>query len=270
MYNTSGEELINAYRELIIKNNRIISADELFNEIQKNKEDIPLESLTEAIMNGNRTEQHLNNLKMLNDSNHQTGNTLDTPLGNEENGIYVSHNEVITFSYNKNNEYVKEVHEKVNDGETNFDNISEEKIEEKEKIPLISFNEYKKLIFKVEELTLNEQNMIKVFENFLFDIIVYKDYLTPELYEIYLQFERFSRYIYEQESSEKIEGIKARYNDMVDRAENVKLTNVQEKVDYLKRVREKQDNNKGTISIGLFIIFIVILIGIIISIFFLK
>lgn len=270
LYDTTGEELINIYRELIIKNNRAVTEKELYEALSKNKKSIPLECLNEALMNGKRTEKHLNNLRMLNDLNHQTGETLDTPLGNEENGIYISHYKVITYSYNKDNEYVKQVHENKEDDELSLDNPSEEKIEPKEEIPLIDFIEYKKLLLKSEDLTEEEEKKIKVYENFLFDIVAYKEYLTNELYEIYLKFQEFIYYIYQKEElSKKLEEAKQRYIDMLNRAESLTLTNKEEKILALKKMNEEM-KNAGSLSTGLYLTIIIIIIGLIIALIILK
>lgn len=57
------------------------------------------------------TKENLNNLKLLNVRNHEIGNTLDTPLGNDEERIYISNGVITIFNLNKNNEYIKENHE---------------------------------------------------------------------------------------------------------------------------------------------------------------
>lgn len=271
LYNTTGEELLATYRALTIEKNRPINELELYNALKQNKTEIALESLNEAIMKNNHTEEHLNNLKMLNDVNHQTGETLDTPLGNEEYKIYISHHKVVTYNYNKDYEYVKQ-----NLGEQDLENPleenveSEEKVEKEEKIPIITFKEYSNLILKQANLTAEETKKVQVYENFLFDIITYKEYLTPELYEIYILFEKLIQYIYVLENSiKKIEDTKLRYEDMLNRAEKINLTNVQEKVMILTRINNKIDK-AGSLSLIFYSIIILILIGVILALYFLN
>ena len=146
----NGEDVLKAYDALIARLGNNITEEELFAFLSSGKKSIKLECLNEALMRNNATEEHLNNLKMINDRNHEIGNTLDTPLGNDEEKLYISNGVVITYNLNKHNEYVKESHEMSGESKniSTESSIQEEKVVEKEKVPLITFEEYSKLIFK--------------------------------------------------------------------------------------------------------------------------
>lgn len=264
----NGEDVLKAYETLVTSRGNTITEDDLFAFLNNGKKNIKLECLNEALMRNDATEEHLNNLKLMNERNHATGNTLDTPLGNDEEKIYISNGVVITFNLNKHNEYIKESHEMSNeDKEVSTESkIQEEKVEEKEKIPLIKFDEYYKLIFKQSPYTKEEEDKIKVFENYIFDVIVYKDYLIPEIYEYYTMFCNLTNQLYEiKDPTQNISDTIKRYEDMLARSENVVLENVPEKVAKLIRTNPNIDK-VGSASMAIYITVLIIVIGLLIAI----
>ena len=269
---TNGEDVLKAYDALLAGRGQDFTEAELFAYLNSGKKSITLECLNDALMRNNATEEHLNNLKLLNDRNHAIGNTLDTPLGNDEEKIYISNGVIITFNLNKHNEYVKESHEV--SGESRDvsieSSVQEEKIVEKEKIPLISFEEYSELIFKQSPYTEEEENKIKIFENYIFDVIVYKDYLIPEIYEYYTQFCNLTNYLYAiKDPTQNIIDTIKRYEDMFARSENVVLENVPEKVAKLIRTNPNLDK-AGSTSTAIYITILITVIGIFAAILLIK
>lgn len=261
---TNGEDVLKAYDALLAGRGQDFTEAELFAYLNSGKKSITLECLNDALMRNNATEEHLNNLKLLNDRNHAIGNTLDTPLGNDEEKIYISNGVIITFNLNKHNEYVKESHEVSGESKdvSIESSVQEEKIVEKEKIPLISFEEYSELIFKQSPYTEEEENKIKIFENYIFDVIVYKDYLIPEIYEYYTQFCNLTNYLYAiKDPTQNIIDTIKRYEDMFARSENVVLENVPEKVAKLIRTNPNLDK-AGSTSTAIYITILIIVIGI--------
>lgn len=269
---TNGEDVLKAYDALLAGRGQNFTEAELFAYLNSGKKSITLECLNDALMRNNATEEHLNNLKLLNDRNHAIGNTLDTPLGNDEEKIYISNGVIITFNLNKHNEYVKESHEvsgESKDGSIES-SVQEEKIVEKEKIPLISFEEYSELIFKQSPYTEEEENKIKIFENYIFDVIVYKDYLIPEIYEYYTQFCNLTNYLYAiKDPTQNIIDTIKRYEDMFARSENVVLENVPEKVAKLIRTNPNLDK-AGSTSTAIYLTILIIVIGIFTAILIIK
>ena len=269
---TNGEDVLKAYDALLAGRGQDFTEAELFAYLNSGKKSITLECLNEALMRNNATEEHLNNLKLLNDRNHAIGNTLDTPLGNDEEKIYISNGVIITFNLNKHNEYVKESHEVSGESKdvSIESSVQEEKIVEKEKIPLISFEEYSELIFKQSPYTEEEENKIKIFENYIFDVIVYKDYLIPEIYEYYTQFCNLTNYLYAiKDPTQNIIDTIKRYEDMFARSENVVLENVPEKVAKLIRTNPNLDK-AGSTSTAIYITILIIVIGIFAAILIIK
>lgn len=269
---TNGEDVLKAYDALLAGRGQNFTEAELFAYLNSGKKSITLECLNDALMRNNATEEHLNNLKLLNDRNHAIGNTLDTPLGNDEEKIYISNGVIITFNLNKHNEYVKESHEVSEESKdvSIESSVQEEKIVEKEKIPLISFEEYSELIFKQSPYTEEEKNKIKIFENYIFDVIVYKDYLIPEIYEYYTQFCNLTNYLYAiKDPTQNIIDTIKRYEDMFARSENVVLENVPEKVAKLIRTNPNLDK-AGSTSTAIYITILIIVIGIFAAILLIK
>lgn len=269
---TNGEDVLKAYDALLAGRGQNFTEAELFAYLNSGKKSITLECLNDALMRNNATEEHLNNLKLLNDRNHAIGNTLDTPLGNDEEKIYISNGVIITFNLNKHNEYVKESHEVSEESKdvSIESSVQEEKIVEKEKIPLISFEEYSELIFKQSPYTEEEKNKVKIFENYIFDVIVYKDYLIPEIYEYYTQFCNLTNYLYAiKDPTQNIIDTIKRYEDMFARSENVVLENVPEKVAKLIRTNPNLDK-AGSTSTAIYITILIIVIGIFAAILLIK
>lgn len=269
---TNGEDVLKAYDALLLSRGQDFTEEELFAYLNSGKKSITLECLNDALMRNNATEEHLNNLKLLNDRNHAIGNTLDTPLGNDEEKIYISNGVIITFNLNKHNEYVKESHEMSGESKdvSIESGIQEEKIVEKEKIPLITFEEYSDLIFKQSSYTEEEENKIKIFENYIFDVIVYKDYLIPEIYEYYTKVCNLTNYLYAiKEPTQNIIDTIKRYEDVFARSENVVLENVPEKVAKLIRTNPNLDK-AGSTSTAIYITFLIIIIGILAAILLIK
>lgn len=269
---TNGEDVLKAYDALLSSRGQDFTEEELFAYLNSGKKSITLECLNDALMRNNATEEHLNNLKLLNDRNHAIGNTLDTPLGNDEEKIYISNGVIITFNLNKHNEYVKESHEMSGESKdvSIESGIQEEKIVEKDKIPLISFEEYSDLIFKQSSYTEEEENKIKIFENYIFDVIVYKDYLIPEIYEYYTKVCNLTNYLYAiKEPTQNIIDTIKRYEDMFARSENVVLENVPEKVAKLIRTNPNLDK-AGSTSTAIYITFLIIIIGILVAVLIIK
>lgn len=269
---TNGEDVLKAYDALLLSRGQDFTEEELFAYLNSGKKSITLECLNDALMRNNATEEHLNNLKLLNDRNHAIGNTLDTPLGNDEEKIYISNGVIITFNLNKHNEYVKESHEMSGESKdvSIESGIQEEKIVEKDKIPLISFEEYSELIFKQSPYTKEEENKIKIFENYIFDVIVYKDYLIPEIYEYYTKVCNLTNYLYAiKEPTQNIIDTIKRYEDMFARSENVVLENVPEKVAKLIRTNPNLDK-AGSTSTAIYITFLIIIIGILVAVLIIK
>lgn len=269
---TNGEDVLKAYDALLLSRGQDFTEEELFAYLNSGKKSITLECLNDALMRNNATEEHLNNLKLLNDRNHAIGNTLDTPLGNDEEKIYISNGVIITFNLNKHNEYVKESHEMSGESKdvSIESGIQEEKIVEKEKIPLISFEEYSELIFKQSPYTEEEENKIKIFENYIFDVIVYKDYLIPEIYEYYTKVCKLTNYLYAiKDPTQNIIDTIKRYEDMFARSENVVLENVPEKVAKLIRTNPNLDK-AGSTSTAIYITFLIIIIGILVAVLIIK
>lgn len=269
---TNGEDVLKAYDALLAGRGQNFTEAELFAYLNSGKKSITLECLNDALMRNNATEEHLNNLKLLNDRNHAIGNTLDTPLGNDEEKIYISNGVIITFNLNKHNEYVKESHEVSEESKdvSIESSVQEEKIVEKEKIPLISFEEYSELIFKQSPYTEEEENKIKIFENYIFDVIVYKDYLIPEIYEYYTKVCNLTNYLYAiKDPTQNIIDTIKRYEDMFARSENVVLENVPEKVAKLIRTNPNLDK-AGSTSTAIYLTILIIVIGIFTAILIIK
>ena len=130
---------------------------------------------------------------------------------------------------------------------------------------LISFEEYSSIICNRQSLSNDDNNKVKNMEDFLFEVMTYKDYLTPELNNIYERFQQLWEYLITiKETTEVIESTKKRYQDMQDRSEQRTVKNVQNKVTSLQRKLSKDDGGyvNALLYVGI-VIFVGIVIGVI-------
>ncbi len=167
------------------------------------------------------------------------------------------------MGYNKAGLRVVENHQSSNvDGE---EEPAKDELCKYDEQQLISFDEYKSIITNSDELTNDDRVKITNFENFLFSVIAYKDYLTPELYQIYEEFSKLWEYLESvKETTMVIEDAKYRYRDMLERSEKIELTRTKEKVQVLQK---QLDNSAkaGYVSAFLYV-GIVIFVGVVIAI----
>lgn len=264
---TTLEELIKVYHDLVNRFGTGITAEELYSELKKGKQEMALESLIDAQMRPNASTEHINNLQHLNNRNIQTGETLDTPLGNEKESLYLSHNQIYTFNLNENYQIVRQNHE-TREGNTDDEpqqEVTSEVIIDEQKISLITFEEYTDILLSNDELTAEQTDKILAYESFLFDIITYKDYLTPELLTIYQKYSALSEYLYQiSEPNAIISETKERFEDMQNRSEKVVITNPLSKVSTLTRMNPNY-KIAGFTSVTIYGVLITIVVGIIIS-----
>ena len=95
--------------------------------------------------------------------------------------------------------------------------------------------------------------------------MTYKDYLTPELYEVYESFCKLWDYLISiDETTMVIEDAKYRYQDMQTRSEQVEIVNVKNKVTQL--TRQLDNSAKAGYVNALLYVGVVIFIGIVIAV----
>ena len=242
--------------------NLVMDENAIFTELASKYTQLKLEDLTAAEKRKDTSEEHLNNLKKYENESKNEMDGNRKVLGNEENGIYLNGDELITIHYNKKGEVVTEEHKNsiIEEEELGKDEVVAYNAE-----ALISFEEYNALITERESLSSEEQEKIQNMENFFFEVITYKEYLTPELYEVCEKFYAYFDYLSAiDEPSQIIFETVNRYQDMQARSEERQAINSRNKVASLQR---QLDNSKqsGFVNAILYVI-AVAFIGVVIAV----
>lgn len=262
LFNLSEDDILRIYQSLQETMGINMTEEDLFETLEAESIRLQMESLYEAEKRTDASEEHLNNLRNIEDYNAKTLTFPTKALGNEEHQIYLRNEDILTIKQNANGETVQEKHEIV---ESKDDDLNDEVAYNVDVTPLITFDEYADLILNREFVNDDEMSKIRNYESFLFDVITYKEYLTEDLYNVYLRYTALSEQIYAiQNPNTAIAETKKRYEDMLDRSQNVTLTHVDEKV--MKLTRMNPDTNKAAgFASALFYIGITIVLGILLA-----
>ena len=255
------KEFLEAY--MFLNNSGMsVSESNIFNYLASQNSEIMLENLNEAEKRDSVSEEHLNNFKEFQDYNNRIMESNNPVLGNEEYGIYLNNGVVHTIRYNKDGRRIVEKHDKKGQDDNN---INKDKVEVKAEEQLISFAEYNAIITGQEDLSPEDVSKIRNFENFLSDVIAYKEYLTEDLYQVYNNFYKFWNYLATlKETTRTIEEAKERYEAMEARSNARQTTKIEEKVAVLTRKNDNQ-SSYGFVSAALYI-GLIILVGVVIAV----
>ena len=253
------KELIEAYETIELSDNLLKTDKDIFNLLKEKYDELVLEDLHTAEQRPNVSEQHLNNLKKMHEDNNSAMELSYEIVGNEQHHVYINNGKVMTIDVDLEGKVVEEKHE----NETT-ETEAIDKVEIEDETNLISFNEYVNLIYNKEFLSNDEKDKIKAYEDFLFDVITYKDYLTPELYDIYQRWVDFyQKLYYVPVQTQVIQDALKRYGSMQERSEKVEITNSRDEVLKLSK------KNPGVVSSGYvgatIYIILTIILGIIIG-----
>ena len=137
-------------------------------------------------------------------------------------------------------------------------------------IKLISQEEFYKLISSTTLLSEEEVKQIQLFNSYLEDLMVYRDYLLPELREILAKFEYvMSEYAVanEEELNQNQKTELNKYYEMQDNIEKRVLTNdnvnLENEVQKLKLVMPEKEGKTSSVAIVLIMSALVVIMGII-------
>ncbi len=252
----SYEDLLLAYKELILSESMVKTDKEVFEILKTKGQEIKLEDINEAKQRVDVSESHINNLQKLDSDNNKAMEMSINIVGNEDHNIYINNGHVVTIDQERNGTAVLEKHDTTTG--------PEDSVVIQDKIELITFNEYVKIIMNKETLSGEEKDKVDNYEAFLFDVITYKDYLTPELQEIYQKWmDLYQKLYYTPVMTPVIEETLKNYASMQERSNNVEITNAREEV--MKLSRKNPDRSRtGYVSVIVYI-FLTILVGAVIA-----
>jgi hypothetical protein len=228
--NDRNVNIFNIYEDLKIRSvGRDITPDELIDEINRRLYQIRMQKAGAIIENSNTSEDFSNKMKRVNEP-YKTDRTTDV-FGNDEHDVAIvsdlddpSNHKVVTFDKNEFGDLVLESHDQnVVGTDTTFsrdgkvenstsetgteDSITEGEVFEKDKVEvaalLISTQEFYDLLNSPEALTEEQRKSVDLYYGYFGDLILYEDYLLPELKQI---LNDYRRYVYELQFGEVPEG----------------------------------------------------------------
>ena len=288
--NDRNVNIFNIYEELKLRSaGRDITPDELIYEIDRRLYQIRMQKAGSIMDSSNTSEDFSNKIKRVNEP-YKNDRTTDV-FGNEEHDVAIvsdlddpTNHKVVTFDKNEFGDLVLESHEQnvvgtdttlSRDGKVENSTseagmegtLTEGEVFKKDKIEvaalLISTQEFYDLLNSPEELTEEQRKSVDLYYGYFGDLILYEDYLLPELKQI---LEDYRRYVYELQFGEVPEGqerkINSKQQEAVDKSyeleqkaaevQQEELTDekVKEGVKKLELMRPVNDyGNTGSISI---------------------
>ncbi len=273
-----------------------ITPDELIAEVDRKLYEIRMTNAERVVDNSSVSEDFSNKMNRVNDP-YKTDNTVQV-MGNEQEDIAIvadqldsSKNQIKTFDtdngdlvINSHGQNVSEVNTTQVSGEdktvvdsnqsvtSNGDSSREVTQEEKkdEVIQLIPFEDFKKLYDPsyVVDFTPEEKKNVELYYAFFGDLILYEDYLLPELREILGKLRAFVTEV--EVNLENVENATKRQRELIDkRAEleekgknNAISNDLGKEQEYVKQLLFKKPDESGSIGTLQVLMFIVIIIAI--------
>lgn len=297
--NDRNVNIFNIYEELKLRSSgRDITPDDLIDEINRRLYQIRMQKAGAIMDSSNTSEDFANKMKRVNDP-YKNDRTTDV-FGNEEHDVALvsdlddsSNHRVVTFDKNEYGDLVLENHNQnvvgtdttlSKDGNVESstsetgteDGITEGEVFEKDEIEiaalLISTQEFYNLLNSPEELTEEQRKSVDLYYGYFGDLILYEDYLLPELKQI---LNDYRRYVYELQFGEVPEGqerqINSKQQEAVDKSyeleqkaaevQQEELTDekVKDGVKKLELMRPVNDYNSNTGSISIIQVLAVII-----------
>ena len=298
--NDRNVDIFAIYDYLKLSNpNKQVTPNELVEELNRKLPKINLSSAISFLNSSATSEDFKNKINILYEK-YKDDQTIRI-LGNEQEDIAIivdlsqfNNHKVVTFERNEYGDIVfKTQAQNVNgidtklasDNETkdidstkslednNFTNTIQEQKKEEDIIKLISFNEFVYLIHSNNEFSEEQRKNVDLWYAYIGDLIIYEDYLLPELKNILAEFKAI---LYEIEYNKNEEGITINEQEAVrkgqeleEKKDEVTLENNPEmKKEEVAKLTLRYDpdksSNNGAIS-TLLIILVVVVISIILS-----
>lgn len=253
LYKYAPTDILQVYRNLLLEKKGAITEKDLFEALERKMKNVSLETLDQASKVKESSESHINQLK---DAEFQHM-TRQNAFGNQEHDLYVNGDgEILSYHQKENGDMEREEHSGghfVSESSTELEQTTTSmETEVTQVVSFISFNEYENFILTHAFLTEEEQKKVELFENFLFDLIVYQEYLSPNLQQILFRYYHLMETVavnsnLSQVSSDAL----TRFYDMKERSKHVTIQNVSSKIRTLEKQTDSMDQ-AGFLSYVLF------------------
>lgn len=268
-----------------------ITPDELCNEIERKLHSIQLESAETLVNKSTTSEDFANKMRRVNDPYRDS--KMYSVMGNQENDVAIvadhsapGGHRVVTFDKNEFGDVVMESHgQNVNgtdtstvgngtqedigfDSEINSNSVTEAEIENNNEMQtiarLISSQEFYALLNSGEALTQRQRQDVDLYYAYLGDLILYEDYLVPELRNMLSE---FRAYVYVLEYGERENEINEKQQEAVNKNRELEekkalsneaetLENAKDNIKRLELIKES-NSSAGSVSTIQVIAFIV-------------
>lgn len=261
---------------------RNITPDELCNEIERKLHSIQLESAETLANKSTTSEDFANKMRRVNDP--YKDSKMYSVMGNQENDVAIvtdysapGGHRVVTFDKNEFGDVVMENHgQNVNgidtsavgngtqedvsfDNEIDSNSVTEATIKNNNEIQtmarLISSQEFYALLNSGEALTEKQRQDVDLYYAYLGDLIIYEDYLVPELRNM---LNEFRAYVYDLEYGERENEINEKQQEAVNKnreleekkALNNETETLENAKDNTKRLELIRENSSSTGSVS--------------------
>ena len=265
--NTYNIDFFELYADVKAKVGGTVTPEDLIQEIDRRIYGVDLQSAESIDRKSDVSEDFSNKMRNVNDP--YDDNSHINVYGNEQMDMAVvadAHNndrhEIVTFDRNEFGDTVVEKHvqdirgsETVEDNSvTSFDTEQDDKTEkdtmepetvEEEIIPLMSEEEFYRLLGEARELSAGERRDLDTYYAFLGELMTYEDYLLPDLTRVLAN---FRNYIYEVREKMNEDDTLVTNNQKEASEKEAELTDKVQQVQQDKVVNEEMDFNKSEVG----------------------
>lgn len=279
LYDYAPKDVLEVFKDLVSKNNSNITEDELYEELKRKMQDLPLIDSLDAQTRNDVNDSFKNKISNMEKyGSAYANNDGSRVLGNSEHDIYIQNKQVVTFNSTDQGDIIREEHEGANlvDGSNNkdisqYNGFNEDGILEININSLIDVSNYIKMIDSPYELNAEDNKKVEFFEAFVSDLYVYKTYLGPTATSLWNEYEH---YIIVTSTLEKLnnkqENAISNYNRMQTETKQVEFKNATNKaliLEYQAEAAKKQNriDNMAGVTNAVLIIEITSILSIIIA-----
>ncbi len=265
LYQYAPGDVLEVYKDLLSKKQASVTEKDLFEALNEKMKNVELTSLYNMHNLGEKYS------KEMEEHNKKYGDSY--ALGNEEHNIIVTDHQVYTLQQDEEGNLKKEGHSIVQESsgleEDEKAEIKEEQQNEVEEILFITETQFYEYIFQEKELSEGEQRQVNLFYAFLFDVMVYNDYLSDEAKSYLDRYNNMAMQLQAREGetslSAKEEEVLSKYYELIEKKESQEIT----KDKIHEKVRTLKMPDRGY-SLGSVIVILTILAGIVLAWYIIK
>lgn len=195
-------------------------------------------------------------------------------MGNEEHDILISNDHTVSsFSTNEYGDMVQQNHKSGNvseenenytvQTEQNEEIVNNSEQDEEVKVQLISEEEFYHLINSEMSLSQKEQEQVDLFNSYLGELMIYRDYLLPKLRDILARFENtiMNFELAEEETlNQNQQRELAKYYELRQKKDEIELENREKTKEEVMRLEYKLPENYNSGHVNYIAIIVAILI----------